>query len=273
MNAPAKTVAVLMGGWSAERQVSLVSGEACVAALRDAGYDVKAIDVTHDLRALIEALTPAPDAVFNALHGRGGEDGCVQGVLETLGIPYTHSGVRASALAMDKPATKRLLQTVGMPSPEGVVSTAGRLDGIDLPFPAPYVVKPADEGSSVGVHIVRPGDNRAFDGDWPPEMRMLIERYIPGRELTVGVRGMVGHAAKAMAVTEIRPREGFYDYEAKYTDGPRHPRRAGAGARRDNRRGDAPCGAGARDPRLQRCQPQRLPLGRLHARHDGAVLP
>jgi D-alanine-D-alanine ligase len=219
MNAPQKRVAVLMGGWSAEREVSLVSGRECATALEEAGYLVTRIDVTHDLPLLIAALTPAPDAVFNALHGRGGEDGCIQGILETLRIPYTHSGVRASALAMDKPATKRMLQTVGVQSPEGVVTNAASLSGIGLPFPAPYVVKPANEGSSVGVHIVRKGDNRNFTEDWQPETRLLVERYIPGRELTVGVRGMTGHAAKAMTVTEIRPREGFYDYEAKYTDG------------------------------------------------------
>jgi D-alanine-D-alanine ligase len=219
MNVPPKKVAVLMGGWSAERPVSLVSGEACAKALEEAGYLVTRIDVTHDLPAMIAALTPAPDVVFNALHGRGGEDGCIQGILETLKIPYTHSGVRASAVAMDKPATNRMLQTVGVQSPEGMVIAAGKLDGAAIPFPAPYVVKPADEGSSVGVHIVRERDNRSFTEDWQPETRLLIERYIPGRELTVGVRGMVGHAAKAMTVTEICPREGFYDYEAKYTDG------------------------------------------------------
>ncbi len=219
MNAAAKTVAVLMGGWSAERPVSLVSGEACAQALEEAGYCVTRIDVTHDLLALLEALTPPPDVVFNALHGRGGEDGCIQGVLEMLRIPYTQSGVRASSIAMDKPATKRLLQTVGIASPEGVVIMAGSLDGTGVPFPAPYVVKPAAEGSSVGVHIVHPGDSWSFTEDWQPDTRLLIERYIPGHELTVGVRGMSGHAAKAMAVTEIRPLEGFYDYDNKYVAG------------------------------------------------------
>ena len=219
MNAPAKRVGVLMGGWSVEREVSLVSGRECAAALETAGYDVACIDVTHDLPALVAALTPAPDAVFNALHGHGGEDGCIQGVLETLRIPYTHSGVMASALAMDKPMTKRLLAGVGIRSPEGFVTLASRLDATVIPFPAPYVIKPADEGSSIGVHIVRERDNRSFIEDWQLDARLLVEPYIPGRELTVGVRGLTGHRAKAMTVTEIRPREGFYDYENKYTDG------------------------------------------------------
>jgi D-alanine-D-alanine ligase len=219
MNAPMKKVAVLMGGWSAEREVSLVSGRECASALEEAGYAVTHIDVTHDLATLVEALTPAPDVVFNALHGRGGEDGCIQGVLETLRIPYTHSGVLASSIAMDKPMTKRLLACVGIQSPEGMVIAADRLDQAAIPFAAPYVVKPAEEGSSVGVHIVRPGDNRPVIEDFLAGSRLLVERYIPGRELTVGVRGIAGHSAKAMTVTEIRPKLGFYDYETKYTDG------------------------------------------------------
>ena len=235
MNAPAKTVAVVMGGWSAERPVSLVSGEACAQALDEAGYCVTRIDVTHDLPALLEALTPPPDAVFNALHGRGGEDGCIQGVLEMLRIPYTHSGVRASSIAMDKPATKRLLQTVGIASPEGVVTTAVGLDHTEVPFAAPYVVKPANEGSSVGVHIVRAGDNRSFTEDWQPDTRLLIERYIPGRRIDSRRARHGGSCGKSGWLSRKSvPLEGFYDYDNKYTDGrPGCPRRAGARIQRN----------------------------------------
>jgi D-alanine-D-alanine ligase len=171
--------------------------------------------VTRDVAALAAALIPAPDAVFNALHGRWGEDGCVQGVLELLQIPYTHSGLLASALAMDKPVAKRLFAAAGLACPEGVVvERDGLLEGEVME--RPYVVKPVNEGSSVGVHIVRAGDNRAsIDAeDWPPGMQLLVERYIPGRELTAAVMG-----DRPLAVTEIRPRQGFYDYRAKYTEG------------------------------------------------------
>ena len=155
---PPKRVALLMGGWSAEREVSLVSGRDCAAALEQAGYEVTRIDVGRDLAALLEALTPPPDVVFNALHGKGGEDGTIQGILEVLQIPYTHSGVKASALAMDKEVAKRVLATVGVPTPYGIV-----VDRDDVlaghPIDPPYVVKPVDEGSSVGIRIVMPGDN------------------------------------------------------------------------------------------------------------------
>lgn len=208
-------VAVLLGGASVEREVSLVSGAAAAKALRERGYDVTAIDVGRDVRALVEALAPRPDVVFNALHGRYGEDGCVQGVLELMGLPYTHSGVLASALAMDKPAAKRVMAAAGIPSPEGFVLYRRALAAGD-PMPRPYVVKPANEGSSVGVRIVREGDNAGpIDGmSWGEEQRLLVEPYIPGRELTVGVMG-----DRPLAVTELRPRAGFYDYEAKYTAG------------------------------------------------------
>jgi D-alanine-D-alanine ligase len=204
-----------MGGPSAEREVSLVTGKACAQGLREAGYEVLEIDVTRDVAALVAAPSPAPDAVFNALHGRWGEDGCVQGVLELLQIPYTHSGLLASALAMDKPVAKRLFAAAGLACPEGVVvERDGLLEGEVME--RPYVVKPVNEGSSVGVHIVRAGDNRAsIDAeDWPPGMQLLVERYIPGRELTAAVMG-----DRPLAVTEIRPRQGFYDYRAKYTEG------------------------------------------------------
>jgi D-alanine-D-alanine ligase len=214
-----KTVAVLKGGWSPEREVSLTTGRACADALREAGYNVVELDVTRDLRALIEALRPAgsggPDVVFNALHGKWGEDGCVQGVLEILAIPYTHSGVLASALAMDKPMARKVFTDIGLRCPEGVVVERHTLLSGD-PMPRPYVVKPVDQGSSVGVHIVGPGDNlsavEAAEARFGE--RVLVERYIPGRELTVAVMG-----DRPVAVTELRPRVKFYDYEAKYTEG------------------------------------------------------
>jgi D-alanine-D-alanine ligase len=210
-----KSVAVLMGGWSAEREVSLVSGMACAKALEEIGYRVATIDVGRDLPALVEALTPRPDAVFNALHGRGGEDGVIQGALEMLGVPYTHSGVAASAVAMNKVLTKRVLADVGVPSPDfAVVSAAAVAAGEAMP--PPYVVKPLSEGSSVGVCIVREGDDAApFDpAAWGFGDEVLVERYIPGRELTVGVMG-----DRALTVTEIRHSSGFFDYEAKYSAG------------------------------------------------------
>ena len=207
-------IVVLMGGMSAERPVSLNSGKACAKALREKGYDVTEFDVSRDMAALVTALTPKPDAVFNALHGRWGEDGCVQGLLELMEIPYTHSGVLASALAMDKQMAKTVVATAGVTSPEGIVIKAKELGDSD-PMPRPYVVKPVREGSSVGVRIVREGDNQPPIGvhGWEPETDLLVEPFIAGRELTVGVMG-----DKALAVTEIRPLgEGFYDYDAKYS--------------------------------------------------------
>ena len=205
-------VAVLMGGLSAEREVSLVSGEAVAKALEGRGYRVSRIDARRDLpRALAEVR---PDAVFNALHGRYGEDGCVQGLLELMGVPYTHSGVLASALAMDKPMAKQLFAAAGLPCPEGrVVSVAEVLEGD--PLPRPYVVKPTHEGSSVGVHIMREGEENPLRqlNRWTFGSEVLVERYVAGRELTVTVLG-----DRALAVTEIRPRQGFYDYRAKYTE-------------------------------------------------------
>ncbi len=153
-----KRVALLMGGRSAEREVSLVSGKACALGLRQRGYDVDVIDVRDDLGALLAALDHKPDVVFNALHGRFGEDGRVQGLLDLLGLPYTHSGVLASALAMDKPLAKQVFGAVGLRCPEGKVMSIDRLAKGD-PMPRPFVVKPPAEGSSVGVRIVREGDN------------------------------------------------------------------------------------------------------------------
>ncbi|MBX6320553.1 MAG: D-alanine--D-alanine ligase [Rhodospirillaceae bacterium] len=208
-----KRVAVLMGGSSPEREVSLTSGRAVAGALREAGYAVREIDVGRDVAALVRALDPAPDAVFNALHGRYGEDGTVQGVLELLGIPYTHSGVLASALAMDKPMAKRLFAAAGIRCPHCVVVYRAAFDAGD-PMDRPYVVKPTNQGSSVGVRIVRDGENANPLAEWPFGERVLVERYIAGRELTVAVMG-----DRPLAVTELRPRSGFYDYDAKYTDG------------------------------------------------------
>ena len=159
-------VAVLMGGRSVEREVSLVSGAACAGALREAGYRVSGIDVTEDLGALMAALEPRPDVVFNALHGRFGEDGCVQGLLNLMALPYTHSGVLASALAMDKLAAKRAFSAVGVPVAEGVVATREQILNGDV-LERPYVVKPINEGSSVHVHILFDGDDSLGEDDWP----------------------------------------------------------------------------------------------------------
>jgi D-alanine-D-alanine ligase len=212
--ADATHVAVLMGGWSAEREVSLVSGAAVARALEERGYRVTAVDVQRDLEGLVKALTPRPDVVFNALHGRGGEDGTVQGVLEFLGVPYTHSGVLASAVAMDKPTTKEVLRAHGVRSPEGRVVRAAELAAGD-PMPRPYVAKPTNEGSTVGVRIVRQGDNGpAGDEGLASERWVMVEEYVPGRDLTVSVMG-----GRPLAVTEIKPVGGFYDYTAKYTPG------------------------------------------------------
>ncbi len=209
-------VTVLYGGISAEREVSLASGIQVVAALREAGFDVDPVDVGWDLGAVIAALTPKPDVVFNALHGRFGEDGAIQGVLDWLGIPYTHSGVRASALAMDKQAAKALFLSAGLPVATGRIVSVEDLEAAD-PIPLPYVVKPVNEGSSVGVTVVRGGDNRraAIAQGWTFGPTAMVEEYVPGRELTVALLN-----DQALAVTEIRAVAGtFYDYESKYADG------------------------------------------------------
>ena len=210
-------VAVLFGGISAEREVSLSTGRQVVLALRSAGFDVQPIEVTRDLGALIAALRdPAPDVVFNALHGRFGEDGAIQGVLDWLGLPYTHSGVRASSLAMDKVAAKAAFTAAGLPVARGRVVAIAELEAED-PLPRPYVVKPANEGSSVGVEILKSGDNRRAEiaRAWRFGRTALVEEFVPGRELTVGVM-----EDRALAVTEIIAEAGsFYDYDSKYADG------------------------------------------------------
>jgi D-alanine-D-alanine ligase len=207
-------VAVLMGGLSAEREVSLVSGEACARALEARGYRVTRIDAGHDLpRRLLELR---PDTCFNALHGRLGEDGRVQGLLDLLRIPYTHSGVLASALAMDKPAAIRVMRAAGLACPEGYTTTLGRLEAEGPALDGPIVVKPAAEGSSVGVAILADGDIGPIfrRNTVDRQQRVLVERYVAGRELTCAVLDEA-----PLAVTEIVPREGFYDYRAKYTEG------------------------------------------------------
>jgi len=207
-------IAVLMGGWSAEREVSLVSGATVANALQSAGFRVTSIDVQRDAGALLTRLYPKPDTVFNALHGRYGEDGCIQGLLNILGVPYTHSGVLASALAMDKPMAKRVLKEVGITVADHQISTREELfNGVDLE--TPYVIKPLNEGSSVGVRIIHEGDNDTnFEDVWHYDSRVMLEKYIPGRELTVAVMG-----DSALAVTEINTHRQFYDYDAKYADG------------------------------------------------------
>ncbi|QXM25557.1 D-alanine--D-alanine ligase [Elioraea tepida] len=211
-------VAVLFGGLSAEREVSLSTGRQVIEALREAGFEVAPVLVTRDLKALVSALTePRPDVVFNALHGRYGEDGCIQGILEWLELPYTHSGVRASAVAMDKAAAKAAFAAAGLPVAKGRVVPLAELEAED-PLPRPYVVKPLDEGSSVGVHILREGANARAEiaRFWRHGRMALCEEYVPGRELTVGVLGDT-----PLAVTEIIALAGggFYDYEAKYAAG------------------------------------------------------
>lgn len=209
-----KKVALLIGGWSAERSVSLEKGKKVEKALRESGYDLTVIDVKKDIPALIAALTPKPDVVFNNLHGRGGEDGEIQSVLEILEIPYTHSGVLASAIGMDKPVAKKMAAAAGVPVPEGILATKEQVLAGAVMKP-PYVVKPPNEGSSVGVRIVLDKDNHPpLDADaWVYGDEVLVERYIPGRELTVAVLD-----SKAQGVTEIISKTRFFDYEAKYHD-------------------------------------------------------
>lgn len=203
-------VVVLMGGPSAEREVSLSSGRECAAALRDAGYEVVELDAGPDLVARLAEI--APDVVFNALHGRWGEDGCVQGILEWMRLPYTHSGVLASALAMDKSRSKDAFRAVGLPVVESVIANADVVRRAHVLAP-PYVVKPNNEGSSVGVYLVQEGANG------PPQLSpdmpdmVMVETYAPGRELTTTVMG-----DRALVVTDIIT-DGWYDYDAKYKPG------------------------------------------------------
>ena len=203
-------VAVLMGGPSAEREVSLTSGRECAAALRGEGFEVIEIDAGADVPARL--ADAAPDVVFNALHGRWGEDGCIQGLLEWLRIPYTHSGVLASALAMDKQRSKEVYRAAGLPIVESVIAPASEVRARHVIAP-PYVVKPNNEGSSVGIYIVQDAANGPpqLSEDMPEEV--MVEAFAPGRELTTTVMG-----DRALTVTDILT-DGWYDYDAKYKEG------------------------------------------------------
>ena len=208
-------VAVLMGGWSAEREVSLDSGKGCAGALERAGYRVTRVDVKPDIAQVLSDLKP--DAAFNALHGRWGEDGCMQGVLEILKIPYTHSGVLASSLAMHKEKAKEMYRSVDIPVADAI--TADRLEaGRKHLMAPPYVVKPVAEGSSVGVLIVEADQEHPpqelFRDDWPYGDEVMVERFIPGRELTCAVMGDT-----ALDIIDVIAATKFYDYEAKYAPG------------------------------------------------------
>jgi D-alanine-D-alanine ligase len=208
-------VAVLKGGWSAERPVSLVSGDACAKALREEGFPVTEIDVGHDLADVLTKLKP--DVAFNALHGQWGEDGCVQGLLEVLQIPYTHSGVLASAIAMHKERAKAVFAQAGIPIVKSVVMDRHAVPTQTLMKP-PFVIKPVNQGSSVGVFVIRPGDNRPpselTDPDWNLGEDVMVEEFVPGREMTVAVMNN-----EPLAVTDIVPATEFYDYKAKYAEG------------------------------------------------------
>jgi D-alanine-D-alanine ligase len=212
-------VAVLLGGLSPERDVSLVSGEACAQALERCGARVSRVDAGRDMAQRLTELKP--DVAFNALHGAWGEDGCVQGVLETLGLPYTHSGVLASALAMDKAKSKAVLAAAGVRVPGGGLFDRHEAAAGHVMAP-PYVVKPNAQGSSVGVFLVFEGANRPPEAlaaaDWTYGEQVMIEPYVAGHELAVAVMGPPG-AEKALAVTDIVAATGFYDYEAKYGEG------------------------------------------------------
>jgi D-alanine-D-alanine ligase len=210
-----KHVAVLMGGWSSEREVSLRSGEACANAAERAGYRVTRVDVARDVATVLDRLRP--DAALNLLHGRPGEDGTIQGILEILGIAYSHSGVQASSLAMKKDMAKVMLAAAGVPVPQGLVVSrfeAGKQHAMERP----YVLKPIAEGSSVGVFIVTDKHEHPpqelFREDWAFGEMVLCERYIPGKELTCAVV-----MEKATNIIEIVPKVRFYDYEAKYAPG------------------------------------------------------
>ncbi|MDO7842013.1 D-alanine--D-alanine ligase [Sphingomonas immobilis] len=210
-------VAVLMGGWSSEREVSLMSGNGVADALESRGHRVTRIDMARDVAAKLAAAQP--DIVFNALHGTPGEDGTVQGLLDLMGLKYTHSGLATSVIAIDKQLTKLLLVPAGIPMPGGRIVKSESLYAGD-PLPRPYVLKPVNEGSSVGVAIVTNDGNygnpiaRGAAGPWQEFEELLAEPYIRGRELTTAVLG-----GEALGVTELKPKNGWYDFDAKYTDG------------------------------------------------------
>jgi len=214
---PKLHVAVLMGGWASERSVSLMSGEGVAKALESRGHRVTRIDM--DRQVALRLAEAAPDVVFNALHGVPGEDGTVQGMMDLMGIPYTHSGLQTSVIAIDKELTKHALVPHGIPMPGGRIVQSEELYQAD-PLARPYVLKPVNEGSSVGVAIVTADGNygnpisRNVTGPWQTFESLLAEPYIRGRELTAAVLG-----DRALLVTELVPKSGFYDFDAKYTDG------------------------------------------------------
>jgi D-alanine-D-alanine ligase len=217
MTLPPLHVLVLMGGWSSEREVSLTSGKGVAEALEARGHKVTRLDMDRDVAARIAEA--APDVVFNALHGVPGEDGTVQGLLDLMGVPYTHSGLATSVVAIDKQLTKHELVPHGVPMPGGRIVRSAELYQGD-PLARPYVLKPVNEGSSVGVAIVTDEGNygnpisRDTEGPWQEFESLLAEPYIRGRELTTAVLG-----DRALTVTELVPKSGFYDFDAKYTDG------------------------------------------------------
>ena len=216
MSAPLHVV-VLMGGWSAEREVSLMSGKGIAEALESLGHKVTRIDMDRDVAAKLAATSP--DIVFNALHGTPGEDGSVQGMLDLMGLKYTHSGMVTSVIAIDKVLTKQALVPHGIPMPGGRIVKSAEVFAGD-PLKRPYVLKPVNEGSSVGVAIVTDDGNygnpigRDVAGPWQEFEELLAEPYVRGRELTTAILG-----GKALGVTELKPKSGWYDYDAKYTDG------------------------------------------------------
>ena len=221
---PKLHIAVLMGGWANERPVSLMSGEGVAKALEERGHRVTRIDMDRQVAARIAEA--APDVVFNALHGVPGEDGTVQGMLDLMGVPYTHSGLATSVIAIDKQLTKQALVPAGIPMPGGRIVKSADLHARD-PMPRPYVLKPVNEGSSVGVAIVTEEGNygnpiaRDAKGPWQEFAELLAEPYIKGREMTAAVVDFAD-GPRALAVTELKPKSGFYDFDAKYTDGMTH---------------------------------------------------
>lgn len=210
-------IAVLMGGWSNEREVSLMSGNGVADALEKNGHKVTRVDMDRNIALVLDGLKP--DVVFNALHGVPGEDGSVQGMLDLMQIPYTHSGMVSSVIAIDKELTKQQLVPAGIPMPDGKMVKSADVHIAD-PLPRPYVLKPVNEGSSVGVAIVKDDSNygnpigKDVSGPWQEFDELLAEPFIKGRELTTAVIG-----GKAMCVTELKPKSGFYDFDSKYTDG------------------------------------------------------
>lgn len=217
VNLPKLHVAVLMGGWASERPVSLMSGRGVTEALESRGHRVTPIDMDRNVAARL--ADAAPDVVFNALHGVPGEDGTVQGMMDLMGIPYTHSGLQTSVIAIDKELTKHALVPHGIPMPGGRIVRSAELYEAD-PLARPYVLKPVNEGSSVGVAIVTDQGNygnpirKDVTGPWQEFDSLLAEPYIRGRELTAAVLG-----DRALMVTELVPKSGFYDFDAKYTEG------------------------------------------------------